>query len=220
MSGCLRAGSVLGLALVTLAPAGTGWNLLSGGGPDAKAPVKPSTARTLRLPDTPYRYADIDLPAHFKTPLAQRFDNTPADNPVTDPGATLGRVLLYDTRLSANNTVSCGSCHVQNHAFVDPSRFSKGFEGKQTDRHAMGLVNLRHYLRGRFFWDERAGSLEEAVLVPIQSKIEMGQDLTRLTEILAKDPHYPTLFQKAFGDGKVTPERTAKALAQFLRAML
>src|SRR5262249_41334899 len=141
MSGCLRAGSVLGLALVTLAPPGTGWNLLSGGGPDAKTSAKPSTARMPRRPDTPYRYADIDLPAHFKTPLARRFDNTPADNPVTDAGATLGRVLFYDTRLSANNTVSCGSCHVQKHAFVDPSRFSKGFEGKQTDRHAMGLVN-------------------------------------------------------------------------------
>src|SRR5262249_51786418 len=89
--------------------------------PDAeeKAPARPSTARTLRLPDTPYRYADVELPAHFQTPAARSFDNTPADNPVTDHGATLGRVLFYDTRLSANNTVSCGSCHVQKNAFVD-----------------------------------------------------------------------------------------------------
>ena len=39
--------------------------------------VKPSTERTLRLPETPYRYADLDLPAHFKTAAARRFDNTP-----------------------------------------------------------------------------------------------------------------------------------------------
>src|SRR5262245_12771916 len=71
---------------------------------EVKPPVKPSTERTLRLPDTPDHYADPDLPAHFRTPAARRMDNTPRDNPVTDAGATLGRVLFYDTRLSANNT--------------------------------------------------------------------------------------------------------------------
>src|SRR5262245_43727763 len=88
-----------------------------------------SDARPLRLPDTPFRYTDLNLPVHFRQPAAQKFDNTPADNPTTDAGATLGRVLLYDTRLSANNTISCASCHVQAHAFVDPNRFSRGFEG-------------------------------------------------------------------------------------------
>jgi cytochrome c peroxidase len=222
----------LAVVLLAVALAGTGTGVLTyctragsaRADPPAEeaeqAPAKPSTRRTLRLPETPDRYREIDLPAHFQTPVARRFDNTPADNPVTDAGATLGRVLFYDTRLSANNTVSCGSCHVQKNAFVDPNRFSKGFEGKPTDRHAMSLVNLRHNTRGRFFWDERARTLEEAVLVPIQSKTEMGQDLTRLVEALAEDKHYPDLFQNAFGDGNVTQERIAKALAQFLRSMV
>jgi cytochrome c peroxidase len=187
---------------------------------EEKTPIKLASARTLRLPEKPYRYADIDLPAHFKTATAQRFDKTPAENPVTDHGATLGRVLFYDTRLSANNTISCGSCHVQKHAFVDPNRFSKGFKGDRTDRHALTLVNVRYSLRGRLFWDERASNLEEAVLLPIQSKIEMGQDLARLMEILAKDKYYPELFKQAFGDGRVTQERVSKALAQFLRSMV
>jgi cytochrome c peroxidase len=205
----------VGSSVIALAE--SGWFV---GEADGKAPDKPLAARTLRLPETPYRYADIDLPAHYKTPVAQRFDNTPADNPVTDLGATLGRVLFYDTRLSANNTVSCGSCHVQKNAFADPNRFSKGVEGKRTDRHAMSLVNLRYNTRGRAFWDERANNLEAAVLVPIQSKLEMGQDVNRLVEMLSKDKIYPELFKKAFGDSKVTPERTAKALAQFLRSMV
>jgi cytochrome c peroxidase len=184
------------------------------------APVKPSTARTLRLPETPYRYADLDLPAHFRTPAARRFDNTPADNPVTDAGATLGRVLFYDTRLSANNTLACGSCHRQSRAFVDGSRFSTGFDGKLTDRNAPGLVNLRYYPRGRFFWDERARSLEDQVLMPIQSKVEMGQDPARLGDVLAGDEHYPDLFRKAFGSGVITRRRVARALAQFVRALV
>jgi cytochrome c peroxidase len=182
--------------------------------------VKPSTERTLRLPETPYHYADIDLPAHFKTRTARRFDNTPADNPVTDHGATLGRVLFYDTRLSANNTTACGSCHHQSRAFADPQRFSKGFEGKQTDRNAMSLVNLRYYPRGRFFWDERARSLEDQALRPIQSETELGQDLTRLPGTLAQDDRYPELFQRAFGDRKITPDRIGRALAQFLRSLV
>jgi len=183
-------------------------------------PAKPSTERTLKLPETPYRYSDLELPAHFKTPAARRFDNTPANNPVTDAGATLGRVIFHDTRLSANNTVSCASCHAQKQAFADPARFSKGFEGKLVDRHAPSLTNLRYYARGRFFWDERAGILETQVLLPIQSKVEMGQELGRVLEILGKDAHYPDLYRKAFGTSEINRDRTAKALAQFLRSMV
>jgi cytochrome c peroxidase len=185
-----------------------------------KTLVKPSTERTLRLPDTPFHYANTDLPAHFKTPAARRFDNTSSDNALTDNGATLGRVLFYDTRLSVNNTMSCGSCHEQKRAFSDPKRVSKGFEGQLGDRNAMSLVNLRYYPRGRFFWDERARSLEEQVLMPIQSKVELGQDLNRLLEILSKDGRYPELFSKAFGDSAISRERLSRALAQFLRSMV
>jgi cytochrome c peroxidase len=220
MNGRLRMVGVMSLGLFALALAAS-----RAAGPPAKdvevkPAVKPSTLRTLTLPETPYRYADVELPAHFRTPAARRFDNTPRDNPVTDAGATLGRVLFYDTRLSANNTLACGSCHLQARAFAEPARFSKGFEGKLGDRNAMGLGELRFYPRGRFFWDERARTLEQQALLPIQSKVEMGQDLTKLVQILAKDDKYPELFQKAFGDREVTQGRTARALAQFLRSLV
>jgi cytochrome c peroxidase len=189
-------------------------------GEEGKTLVKPSTERTLRLPETPFHYADTDLPAHFKTLAARRFDNASSDNPLTDNGATLGRVLFYDTRLSVNNTISCGSCHEQKRAFSDPKRVSKGFEGQLGDRNAMSLVNLRYHPRGRFFWDERARSLEEQVLMPIQSKVELGQDLNRLVELLSKDGRYPELFSKAFGDSAISQQRIARALAQFLRSLV
>src|SRR5262245_51226687 len=87
-------------------------------------PAKPAAGRTLHLPEQADRYADVDLPAHFKTQTARGFDNTPPGNPVTDHGATLGRVLFYDTSLSANNKISCGSCNVQKQASRDPNRCS------------------------------------------------------------------------------------------------
>ncbi len=186
----------------------------------AEESATPPARRSLHLPATPYRYADVELPAHFKTDAVRRADNTPKDNPVTDAGAALGRVLFYDTRLSANNTTACASCHSQKHAFASPHRFNVGFAGHQLDRNSMSLVNLRYYGRGRFFWDERARSLEEQVLMPIKSKTELGQDLPRLVQTLAADPAYRELFQKAFGDSQVTPERMARALAQFLRSMV
>jgi cytochrome c peroxidase len=218
----LRGVGILSLSLFALALALAGSGLAAAPATDTKdtISVKPATERTLRLPDTPYRYADLDLPAHFRTPAARRFDNTPRDNPVTDAGATLGRVLFHDTRLSANNTVACASCHLQSRAFVNRERFSKGFEGKLTDRRAMPLANLRYYPSGRFFWDERAATLEQQVLMPIQSKVEMGHELPRLVATLGKDADYARLFRSAFGDSKVTHQRVARALAQFVRSLV
>jgi cytochrome c peroxidase len=181
--------------------------------------ARPPEQVALHLPDTPYRYAEVELPAHFTQP-GRIDDNTPTDNPLTNHGATLGRVLFYDTRLSANNRTSCASCHLQAHAFSDPRPASKGFHGALTDRRAMPLVNLRYYQRARFFWDERAGNLEEMVLQPIQSRIEMGQDVKALVELLARDHMYPGLFERAFGDREISEARIGKALAQFVRAMV
>ena len=179
----------------------------------------PAAQVRLNLPATPYRYAAVELPAHFTVPSGS-VDNTPADNPVTDAGATLGRVLFYDTRLSANNTTSCASCHIQANAFADPKPFSKGFQGALTDRRAMPLVNLRFYPRARFFWDERAGNLEEMVLLPMQSKIEMGQELKTIVDVLSRDHAYPVLFEQAFGEREITSDRIGKAIAQFVRSMV
>jgi cytochrome c peroxidase len=183
------------------------------------SPSRPAAKSILNLPATPYRYANVNLPAHF-TQSAPSDDNTPPDNLLSDHGATLGRVLFYDTRLSANNTTSCASCHVQAHAFSDPRPVSKGFHGASTDRRAMPLVNLRYYKPARFFWDERAGNLEEMVLLPIQSRIEMGQDMKRVVDTLARDTMYPGLFARAFGDRQITDQRIGKALAQFVRAIV
>ena len=184
------------------------------------APAQPAKPRTLQLPETPYNYAAPDLPPHFQTQTVRRLDNTPADNPITDAGATLGRVLFYDTRLSANGTVACASCHEQKHAFSDPGKFSKGYEGKHTDRNAMPLVEARFYPRGGFFWDERARTLEDQVLMPIQSKVEMGYTLPKLIDALGREPEYLPLFRAAFGDSRVSSNRTAQALAQFVRSLV
>ena len=147
-------------------------------------------------------------------------DNTPADNPVTNQGATLGRVLFYDKNLSANKTIACASCHNQANGFSDDAILSEGFEGGLTRRHSMGLINARWYARGRFFWDERAATLEEQVLEPFQDPVEMGMTLETLEAAVAEQEFYPQLFENAFGSRDITSDAIAKALAQFIRSIV
>lgn len=174
----------------------------------------------LNLPEAPFNYANINVPNFFLNNELSDLDNTPNTNAVTDHGATLGRVLFYDNKLSANNTISCASCHIQENGFSDPNQFSMGFEGGFTARNSMGLANARFYENGRFFWDERAVNLEAQTLMPIQDLVEMGMTLTELETKLAREPYYAPLFINAFGDANITSDRIALALSQFIRSMV
>jgi cytochrome c peroxidase len=175
------------------------------------------------LPATPYNYAKLNLPAHFSGKGyydANRMDNTPRDNLVTDEGATLGRVLFYDKRLSKNRTVSCGSCHVQKLGFTDAEALSTGFNGEKTKRSSMPIVNVRYHEPRAMFWDERAPHLEAQVLMPIQDPVEMGMTLDEVVSRLRDTDFYPPLFEAAFGTSEINSDRVSKALAQFVRSIV
>jgi cytochrome c peroxidase len=174
----------------------------------------------LTLPSTSFNYSAPNLPQHFLANNVSNIDNTPNNNPVTDAGATLGRVLFYDSQLSANNTIACGSCHLQEDGFADTRRLSIGFLGGETGRNSMGLANARYYNNGRFFWDERARSLEEQVLLPIQDEVEMGLSLSELVNKLQTTDYYQPLFQDAFGSPEVNEDKISRALSQFVRSMV
>ena len=187
---------------------------------DIDETVTPDFSNILNLPSDYYNYANPELPNHFATGQVASIDNTPNNNPVTDEGATLGRVLFYDKTLSSNNAVSCASCHIQERGFADESALSVGFEGGFTGRNSMGLANARYYDNGRFFWDERANTLEDQVLMPIQDQIEMGLTLTELVSKIQGQDYYQPLFTDAFGSNDVTTDRISLALSQFVRSMV
>lgn len=170
------------------------------------------------LPEVPYSYV-VNYPLHIQNALLAN-DNTPADNAITDDGATLGRVLFYDKQLSKNNTVSCGSCHQQKFSFDDSPALSTGFEGGFTTRNSMALLNVRFYRNGKMFWDERSPTLEKQALQPIQNHVEMGLTLAELETKVKALSYYPPLFQKAFGSTAIDSVLIAKALAQFERSIV
>ncbi len=172
------------------------------------------------IPNTPYNYAKPPLPAFFNNQFITHQDNTPTHNPITDWGATLGRVLFYDKQLSINHSISCASCHKQEFGFTDTAQFSIGAHGGRTHRHSMSLINTRYYHNGRFFWDERAETLEDQVIQPILDSIEMDMNIPLLLQRLRQSPYYPYLFTQAFGDQQINTDRIAKALAQFVRSII
>jgi cytochrome c peroxidase len=152
-------------------------------------------------------------------------DNSGA-NPITNSKATLGRVLFYDKSLSIDNTVSCGSCHQQQFAFGDPVVPSKGVEGGTTGRHSMRLINTRFSEELKFFWNERASSLELQTTQPIQDHAEMGfsgqngrPTLNTLLNKLENLGYYQELFQFVYGDKLITETRLQECLSQFIRSI-
>jgi cytochrome c peroxidase len=178
------------------------------------------------LPATAYTYEDAKLPLpntlrRQSNGIRAWADTTPDDNEITDAGATLGRVLFYDKRLSITNTHACGSCHEQSHNFASSQTFPAGCAGVRTKRSPMALADVRYNNLNRYFSDTRAGPLEQLALMPIEDRDELGSSsLAQLEQKLAAADYYPPLFAAAFGSPEVTRGRIAKALAQFLRSMI
>jgi cytochrome c peroxidase len=147
-------------------------------------------------------------------------------NPISDEGATLGRVLFYDAALSTTGTFSCASCHLQSTGFSDPSIVSTGVEGGQTGRHSMRLINTQFADEERFFWDERAASHEDQESQPIQDHNELGfsgtngrPTLDDLITTLEGLEHYEELFRFVYLDPDITETRIQQALAQFTKSI-
>ena len=159
---------------------------------------------------------EFDYPANLAEYLHEI--DVPLDNPMTKEGVELGRKLFYDNILSGDGTMSCASCHDPKHSFTDEDRFSEGITGEEGTRNSMPLVNLgwsKH-----FFWDGRAGSLEEQGFGPVVNPIEMNNTWPKVVADLQAHNEYPLLFRAAFNTAIIDSTLVVKALAQFERTLI
>jgi cytochrome c peroxidase len=149
--------------------------------------------------------------------ITRRFPQValPKDNPLTHEGVALGETLFHDARLSVNNTQSCASCHDRGTAFSDTRRVSLGAQGQVGKRQSMPLFNLAW--SHAFFWDGRASTLRQQVLMPIQDAHEMNETLDRA---ISKIGDLKPAFAQAFGSPEITSDRLAKALEQYLLTLI
>lgn len=153
----------------------------------------------------------------FETPQGFPPPNLPADNPLTEEGIKLGRMLFYDPILSGDSTLSCAGCHNQAFAFTDNGkRFSTGIDGIAGTRNSMPIFNLAW--SDKFFWDGRAANLTEQAQMPVVDPIEMHDSWSANLDELRAHPDYPRLFYEAFEvlPEDITPEYAGRALEQFM----
>jgi cytochrome c peroxidase len=141
----------------------------------------------------------------------------PPDNPYSPQKAELGRLLFFDTRLSADGTVSCATCHNPKLAFTDGLPVSTGIQGKKGGRSAPTVLNRAYSLAQ--FWDGRVSSLEGQVLGPMINPLEMANTHAAIVTTLKAIQGYRVLFARVFGTEDLTIDHVAKAIATFERTV-
>jgi cytochrome c peroxidase len=129
----------------------------------------------------------------------------------------LGKVLFFDTRLSGSGKIACATCHQPELSWTDGKQKSIGHEGATNKRNAPSIQNVWFYKK--LFWDGRSHSLEDQAFAPINSESEMHNDMRELPRNLKKITAYPSLFDAAFGDPSINPDRIGEALAVFQRTI-
>ena len=144
--------------------------------------------------------------------------------------AELGRVIFYDKKLSKDGTVSCATCHRQEHGFAEPLAVSTGVFGQHTKRNSMTLAGTAWF--GGYlgldevgtatlpmFWDSRAHSVAEQSRGAFTNPVEMGMTMPEVMQQIENQQFYPYLFRQAFGDSVATEARVFTALSQFMSAI-
>ena len=180
--------------------------------------------------------ASVTVPRHIgRTSGLNTVDQTSSDA----RKALLGRVLFYDTQLSATGETSCASCHKQEIAFSDDLDFSEGINGAVTKRNSIALGSVPTFapvisgygssgdeqtarVEGdvKFFWDERASTIKEQSEATIQDELEMGKNIHELSDELKEQEMYQILTMKAFGTTDLTPDRITLALEKFTSSIV
>lgn len=156
----------------------------------------------------------IAIPPYFPKPH-YNFEQ----NKLTREGFELGRRLFYDPVLSADSSISCGTCHAQVHAFADHNvRFSTGVFGRVGTRNALPTFNL--IFTPLFNWDGGINHIEMQPTAPLLNHDEMDITLAEALGRLRNHPQYPMLFKQVFGSSEITARDFLYALTQFQGAII
>ncbi len=131
--------------------------------------------------------------------------------------ASLGQRLFHDTVLSADNTLSCASCHDVAHGGVDGHRTSTGIRGQVGPINAPTVLNARYNVLQ--FWDGRAANLREQAAGPVANPAEMGSTWPAVVAALGRNPAYVTAFAASYHDG-ITADNARDAIATYEESLV
>jgi cytochrome c peroxidase len=142
----------------------------------------------------------------------------PPDNPQTSAKIELGKKLYFDTRLSADNTISCATCHNPALGWSDEGPTSSGIRKQLGGRRSPPVSNAAYFPLQ--FWDGRAPSLEEQAKGPIANPIEMGNTHDAMLKTVNYIAGYQEEFKQVFGTTPITIDQVALAIAAYERTVV
>jgi cytochrome c peroxidase len=142
----------------------------------------------------------------------------PEGNEPTRLRVELGRRLFYDSRLSDDGSLNCGSCHVLSAAFTDGRTTAVGLQGHSGKRNAPTLVNLAWMKR--FMMEGGVPSLETQALAPLHDSMEMSGGMMPAVARLNRDAYLVELARAAYGRDSIDPYVVTRALACFQRTFM
>ncbi len=156
----------------------------------------------------------FSIPSNFPAPT-YNFE----ENKLTNAGFALGKKLFYDARLSADKSVSCGSCHQQFAAFANlDHKVSHGVDNCQGKRNAPPLFNL--VWQKAFFWDGGVKNIETSPLNAFTDACEMKTDIETVVSFLKNTAPYPEMFKQAFGSTEINSQTVLKSITQFMGVLV
>jgi len=156
----------------------------------------------------------LTKPSHFPEPKYNLENNS-----ISSAQFELGRKLFYEPLLSRNNTISCGSCHINQHAFTHHGHdISHGIDDKLGTRNTMPLMNLAW--ADNYFWDGGVLHLDLSPVAPIENPVEMDETLSNVINKLNNHKEYPMLFEKAYGNKEINSINLLKSLSTFMLTLV
>lgn len=168
--------------------------------------------------DNPANHEVLKVSLPLGLNVARIPEETLEANPLTRAKIELGRQLYFDTRLSADNTVSCASCHAPDEGYARNTRFGVGIREQEGNRNSPTSYN--RILSKAQFWDGRAASLEEQAVGPIANPIEMGNTHDAAVKTVQGIPGYVMQFESVFGQRGVSIDTIGEAIASFERVIV
>lgn len=165
-------------------------------------------SETLNLPSVPIDYHKFTSPGDRRNSII-----------------TLGRVLFYDKNLSADNSVSCSSCHQQHLAFSDDVALSTGIMSRSTARNSIALGVFQSFEdysqdpQTTLFWDGRTNNLHDQMIQTIRNPNEMGMEMHQIVAKIKDLDYYKILTSKAFFSEHLDEELILLALENFMNSI-
>lgn len=155
-------------------------------------------------------FSEDFLDPYYYTELTREEDNIALKS--------LGELLFFDPILSANETMSCASCHDPEQGFADGLKKSQSnILGKTVQRNAPTLLNAVY--SDRYFYDLRAFSLEQQAEHVIFNTSEFNTAYDEILQKLSEEEKYVKQFKVVFGKSGITQDNFKKALVSYVLSL-